>query len=611
MSTIIPNLYAINGVISTDKTVMQNLNDLCSASSSWLTYDISDGKWSVIINRAGLPTETTFDDSNIIGAINVNDTGINELYNAVAVQYPNKDIRDDTDYIDIKLDDSVKFPNEVENTLNIQFDCINNQAQAQILGSIELKQSRLNKVIEFQTDFSKIGLKAGDVIAVTSSVYGFTNKKFRIMSISESDSEVISLSIVAQEYDESIFSTSGLIITPRQKATGIIIKSQNTQIQASNDADVGASFQRLLLANAALGLFNRLFKKVTDPNNPRDPSKFEPNDKDADKILSSVKKPDICELSISPSSVCEGGILTVTVKVCCDSCLFDIPALDYPYEITGVTANDIGVPLTGNLSIVPGQTVTLSIPTNQDEVAEGAETLTFKVGNLTATAVIRDKLGFTYVTNSSPTTITEGEDSTVTLTTTNIPDGTVVPYTITGSATSRVFTDLTGNVTVNNNSATLLVETIDDGIFQGDGSVTVTFNPSLPDFCGELDKTAAITIKDNDPAPPVPPPDTNCNPITVPIFWCPQYDGATGEVVGLAVSKTASFSSPVPGGPTATVPLTVSVTRGNPSTITVLTTAVVDASTNKAGQVYQVQTTFNSMSPNAGVSGSVVTLLGF
>ena len=253
--TISTSTFRINGVVSTDKTVLQNMNTLATAAGCWITYDIAEGLWSVIINRTG-SSVASFNDANIIGGINVSGTGISELYNAVSVEFPHKDLRDQTDYIDLEIPSGDQFPNELPNTLSIRLDCINNPIQAQYIGSVELKQSRMDKVIEFRTDFSKLGLKAGDLIDVTASAYGYTNKVFRITKLSEDDGDdgSIQVSITAIEYDASIYDDAGLVRTIREKKTGIIPKAQNTALSAKDgEADTKKLTDTLLNpANLAL-----------------------------------------------------------------------------------------------------------------------------------------------------------------------------------------------------------------------------------------------------------------------------------------------------------------------------------------------------------------------
>lgn len=222
MATILDARYRINGLLATEKTAMANMEQLCNAAGCWLTYDIHDGKWAFVINKAGTSV-SSFDDSNIIGAITVSGTGLTDLYNKVKVEFPHRDLRDQTDYVEIEIPGADRNANEPDNTLNIKYDIINDPVQAELLGFIELKQSRVDKVIKFQTDFSKIGLKAGDIIDVTNTIYGFSSKLFRIVSIAEQDTDEgnIVLDITALEYDANVYDESDLYRYERTNSNGI------------------------------------------------------------------------------------------------------------------------------------------------------------------------------------------------------------------------------------------------------------------------------------------------------------------------------------------------------------------------------------------------------
>jgi len=126
MTTIVPGLFNINGVIDTNNSVLQNIQLIAEAAGSWVTYDINEGQWAVVINRPGT-SQASFNDSNIIGSINVYGSGINELYNAVSIEFPHKDLRDQTDYIDLEIPDSERLPNELDNRLNLSNSLINDQ----------------------------------------------------------------------------------------------------------------------------------------------------------------------------------------------------------------------------------------------------------------------------------------------------------------------------------------------------------------------------------------------------------------------------------------------------------------------------------------------------
>jgi hypothetical protein len=614
MSTILNSSWRISGVIDANNNVMENIDKLATASGCWTTFDINTGKWAVVINRPGSSIKS-FDDTNIIGSISVSGTDLNELYNSVQVQYPHRSLLDQKDTIVYSINPANRFPNEQENTLNFNIDIVNEPVQIEALAIRELKQSRIDKVIQFRTDFTSLGLKAGDIIDVTASMYGFTAKKFRILSIAEEDNEdgTLVLSITAFEYDDAIYNTSDLIRENRTPINNIIDKNCNDDLKTKDDVNFGSQILKLLGANMLTGLINSAFTKnpltgaVTQALSnstigQRTQDTF--TDKTRSEFLKNLKVP----LTVTgPASICEGSTLSLTIASTCNLCLFDTTNIEFDYTITGVQAADIGVPLTGKVKLG-----TFNIPIVDDAAAE-TETLVFTVEGVSRSVIINNRLAFTYITNASPTSITEGASSTVTLTTTGVADGTVVPYTITGAGTGRVTTALTGNVTVNSNTATLTVATVDDGVYQGGTqSVTVTFNSAQADPCGQLDKTASIAIADNDPAPPQPPADTTCSYVSVPVVWCGTFDGTDNQLKGVTVLKSMMLPKPLAGEATITVPMTLSVTKGNPSTIAVATTETIAAgSASMGGQAAQIITTFNSVVPKGLITGTTVTVYGY
>lgn len=215
--------YSINGLLATEDTVLNNLEKLTNAAGAWLTYDIHAGKWSVIINKSGT-SQYSFDDSNIIGPIRISGTGLDSLYNKVTVTYPHEDLRDQKDVISIEIPAGDRNANEPDNTLNITYDIVTNPVQAELLGFIELKQSRVDKIVTFRTDYSRIDVKAGDIIDITSTVYNFDAKLFRVVTVREVDTDEggIDIEITALEYDETVYDTSNLSRYTRTTSTGIV-----------------------------------------------------------------------------------------------------------------------------------------------------------------------------------------------------------------------------------------------------------------------------------------------------------------------------------------------------------------------------------------------------
>jgi hypothetical protein len=97
--------------------------------------------------------------------------------------------------------------NEQENVLRLTYPLINDQIRALTLGLTELKQSRLDKVIPFVTDYTSNGLRAGDIIDVTLDTYAFTNKLFRVLEIQELDTDTgdFNIRVIGIEYSDDIY----------------------------------------------------------------------------------------------------------------------------------------------------------------------------------------------------------------------------------------------------------------------------------------------------------------------------------------------------------------------------------------------------------------------
>lgn len=214
--------YQINGLIDTAQPVMKNIEKIASATASWLSYDIHEGKWGVVINSSGTSI-ASFNDTNILGNITVSGTGLKDLYNSVKVEFPHRELKDSSDWVTIEIPGGDRNANEEDNTLNLSYDIINEPVQAQLLGFIELKQSRIDLVIQFQSDYSFINLKAGDIIDVTNGRFGFTSKLFRIQSIVEVQGNgALGVEITALEYDADVYSTADLSRYVRTNQNGII-----------------------------------------------------------------------------------------------------------------------------------------------------------------------------------------------------------------------------------------------------------------------------------------------------------------------------------------------------------------------------------------------------
>ncbi len=176
--------YRINGVLDTNQNVLQNVDQIMTACDSWMTYDAPSGKWSVTINQA-TGSSFAFDDTNIIGSFTVGGIDITRSINQIEAKFPNATNRDQYDYAFLKVPSGSLYPNEPVNKSNVNYDLVNNSVQALYLANRLLEQAREDLNVSFKTTYVGIQTNAGDVVTVTNSYYGWTNKLFRVMQVQE------------------------------------------------------------------------------------------------------------------------------------------------------------------------------------------------------------------------------------------------------------------------------------------------------------------------------------------------------------------------------------------------------------------------------------------
>lgn len=319
----------------------------------------------------------------------------------------------------------------------------------------------------------------------------------------------------------------------------------------------------------------------------------------------------------------------------CSSVTFTVTATNLDdgdpvyWEITGVDASDIqGGDLTGQITAnwcSSSGTQTISFTKGGTE-NEGSDTLTFTLIDYAKSVTVTITEAASYTAAWVPSTITEGETATATLTTDGLPDNTVVPYTLSGSASSKVTSPaLTGTVTVINGSATLPIATSDDSIDDGvSTTLTVQFGPVAGyATCNQV--SGQLTVLDNDDAPEPPADPTVCVYTSVPAVWCGEYDGDTGQLQALTVKKYVNVLTYPAIGTGVDIPTAVSVTEGNPSTITVTSTVTAypgysgsasdyftpTGASGIGGSMFHLITSFDDCAPTTPPTGTVTTFIGY
>jgi len=198
--------YRINGVLDTGLDCLQNIDRIMSACDSWTQYNATTGKWAIVINKAEA-TSFAFNDSNIMSDIRVSSYDLTSSINQIQASFPNKTNRDQTDYVYLETPALLLYPNEPVNKLSITLDLVNDSVQAQYLANRQLEQAREDLIVAFSTPYPGIQVDAGDVVSVTNADYGWTDKLFRVMKVSEQSHGTgdLSATIDLIEYNAAVY----------------------------------------------------------------------------------------------------------------------------------------------------------------------------------------------------------------------------------------------------------------------------------------------------------------------------------------------------------------------------------------------------------------------
>jgi len=211
--------YEINGMLSTFDTCSTNIDKICQAAATFFSFNVKDGKFKAIPNRELSTAEKAnclvYNDDNIVSKIDISSTELYALYNAVEVEFADNTRKDQQNTVKVETPAGDRNANEPDNVLTYRLDMINDNMRAERLANVDLNQSRVGTVIQFVADFSGLQTDVGDVIKVTNDLYGWSEKLFRVMRVTElqDESGMITVQISAIEYSDGYYAQTTITET--------------------------------------------------------------------------------------------------------------------------------------------------------------------------------------------------------------------------------------------------------------------------------------------------------------------------------------------------------------------------------------------------------------
>jgi len=203
--------YQINGYLSTFDSCMDNIDKICRNAATYFTFDGKQGKFAAIPNRpyssSELSSAFVLNDDNIVSKISVSSTELYQQLNSITVEFADQNRKDQTNTILVETPSGDRNTGEPDNNLDYRAELVNNNIHAEQLGNIDLNQSRKSMVVECTSDFSGLQIDAGDVVKLTNSDYGFSDKLFRVMKNTEALGQdgMILCNLLLLEYDATVY----------------------------------------------------------------------------------------------------------------------------------------------------------------------------------------------------------------------------------------------------------------------------------------------------------------------------------------------------------------------------------------------------------------------
>jgi len=202
--------FKFNGTLDTTKTVMQNLQDMATCCDCLIKYNEITAQWGVIVQKPDYETVMDITDSNMISAISITPLDIANSYNIIEAKFPdesNQDAFNSSTFDLAQINPSLLYPNEPVNKVSISLPLTNNSVTAQYIANRLLKAGREDLQMQVTVNFEGIQLDAGDIVSVTNSNYGWTDKPFRINKVVQAfnDDGSIGVQLNMSEYNASVY----------------------------------------------------------------------------------------------------------------------------------------------------------------------------------------------------------------------------------------------------------------------------------------------------------------------------------------------------------------------------------------------------------------------
>ena len=200
--------YTADGMIDTGVNPRQNINDILSSMGGVLTY--SNGKFSIFAATTGTATFTLNED-DVIGDLTTQARlSRKDNFNSIKGKFLSETTEwEQTDYPALSPATFITDDNGEVIFRDLDLAFTTSQSMAQRLAKIQLYQARQPLTVSGTFKCSAFPLDTNDLVKLTNSRYGWTDKVFRVGQWGfTSNTDGLTISMTLTEYADAVFSWS-------------------------------------------------------------------------------------------------------------------------------------------------------------------------------------------------------------------------------------------------------------------------------------------------------------------------------------------------------------------------------------------------------------------
>ncbi len=186
--------------LDTETDIVNIVNDICQSFDG--IPITQSGVFKILPREKAAPVMHINETSILENTIKEVKTTLDKIPNTLEIQFLNAEKDYERDTVKLRDKESLGKP-EIKKTVLLK--SVTNREQAIWLGGRMLRKLKYSRIIlEFGATFGVIGCNIGDVITISFSDFGYSSKKFRILSMDYSEDFTFQ-KIICEEYSDAVY----------------------------------------------------------------------------------------------------------------------------------------------------------------------------------------------------------------------------------------------------------------------------------------------------------------------------------------------------------------------------------------------------------------------